>query len=102
MNLGFFFTFIVLGHEKIEKERKEKQSNKEQVTKTKWNILNKTYLPIRWWSVRFVRVSPRQVVVVMREAERGVEILEKKLLPVRVRDICEREAYQISLNVGCG
>jgi len=52
--------------------------------------------------VRFVRVSPRQVVVVMREAERGVEILEKKLLPVRVRDICEREAYQISLNVGCG
>jgi hypothetical protein len=35
MNLGFFFTFIVLGPEKIEKERKEKQSNKEQVTKTK-------------------------------------------------------------------
>jgi len=26
----------------------------------------------------------------MREAEKGVEILEKKLLPVRVRDICER------------
>jgi hypothetical protein len=26
----------------------------------------------------------------MREVGRGVEILEKKLLPVRVKDVCER------------
>jgi hypothetical protein len=38
----------------------------------------------------------------MREDERGVEILEKKMLPMRVRDVCEKEAYQISLNVECG
>jgi hypothetical protein len=29
----------------------------------------------------------------MREVERGIEILEKKLLPIRVRDVCKREAY---------